>query len=135
MFFITCPACKANNLNTNFLKKNKHGHEFISYKEYKLSIMFNCKNCDEKIALLNHIRKKDEKVVWVNLEKQKQINLEKMKIINLEIKNKKNNKKTIANLEKKKSYLEHEILHLKYKMKASISVKTKVNSLNRASYL
>lgn len=142
MFFITCPACRATNLNTNFFKKKiEHDHELISYKEYKLSMTLDCKSCNEQIGLLNHIHSKDGKVIWINFEIQKQNKLDKIKILKLEIdqlinsnKSETNKKKIKSNLQKRIVSLEDEIQNQEYKMKASISVKTKINSLYKANY-
>ncbi len=142
MFFITCPACKSTNLNTNFFKKKiEHDHDLISYKEYKLTSTLSCKNCNEKIGLINHIRTKDEKIIWINFEIQKQDKLEKIKFLKLEIdrliniKRSETNKRKIKyNLQKRITRLEDEIQNQEYKMKASISVKTKITSLYKANY-
>ena len=142
MFFITCPACIATILNTNFFKKKiEQSHQLISYKEYKLSMTLNCKKCNEKIGLLNHIHTKDEKVIWLNFEIQKQNKLEKIKVLELEIdrltnikKSETNKRKIKSNLQKRIISLEDEIQNQEYKMKASISVKTKITSLYKANY-
>lgn len=142
MFFITCPACRATNLNTNFFKKKiEHNHELISYKEYKLSMTLDCKSCNEQIGLLNHIHSKDEKVIWINFEIQKQTKLDKIKILELEIdqlinikRSETSKRKIKSDLQKRIISLEDEINNLEYKMKASISIKTKITLLDKANY-
>ena len=142
MFFITCPACRATNLNTNFFKKKiEHDHELISYKGYKLSMTLDCKNCNEQIGLLNHIHSKDEKVIWINFEIQKQTKLDKIKILELEIdqlinikRSETSKRKIKSDLQKRIISLEDEINNLEYKMKASISIKTKITLLDKANY-
>ena len=101
----------------------------------------NCKKCNEKIGLLNHIHTKDEKVIWLNFEIQKQNKLEKIKVLELEIdrltnikKSETNKRKIKSNLQKRIISLEDEIQNQEYKMKASISVKTKITSLYKANY-
>ena len=142
MFFITCPACRATNLNTNFFKKKiEHDHGLISHKEYKLSMTLDCKSCNEQIGLLNHIHSKDEKVIWINFEIQKQTKLDKIKILELEIdqlinikRSETSKRKIKSDLQKRIISLEDEINNLEYKMKASISIKTKITLLDKANY-
>ena len=142
MFFITCPACRATNLNTNFFKKKiEHDHDLISYKEYKLTSTLSCKNCNEKIGLINHIRTKDEKIIWINFEIQKQTKLDEIKILELEIdqlinikRSETSKRKIKSDLQKRIISLEDEINNLEYKMKASISIKTKITLIDKVNY-
>ena len=90
---------------------------------------------------MNHIHNKDEKVIWINFEIQKQNKLEKIKVLKLDIdqlinikKSETNKRKIKSNLQKRIISLEDEIQNQEYKMKASISVKTKINSLYKANY-